>query len=464
MAFIMGTWLLAGTLFVCIGALAYCRLGMAIQEAKDLFACFWIGWACTIAFLQLWHLWCPIDICVWVIPAVIGVAGCFRHGRDISGVVARSLAGHPLAMMLFFCLALWAANHAMAPLSTYDAGLYHLSAIRWANTYPIVPGLGNLHGRLAFNSSFFLYTAMLNAGPWSGNGYYLANSLLVVVLLAQMWVSLARTVRRARGARPDPADVFVAALLMPTLVYVLGYGLSSTTNDLPVFLLEVVVPTQVLRMVLRQRGSTRDDAFDLLFITLMSATGVVVKLSFLPVGVAAAAVALVVFVIRQRGSVKCGRKTAALLAATILLTILPWMVRGIILSGYPAYPITALSVPVLWKVPSAAARLEAQAVTGWARAPGPAYLASLGTWAWVPSWWARTRHDLMLPLLIAAALCVPALLAVRRRGEAVSTWIAFFVPVSIGIVAWFLTAPDPALPTPCSGQPPQACWPVLFRP
>ena len=59
MAFIMGTWLLAGTLFVCFGALAYRRLGMAIQEAKDLFACFWIGWACTIAFLQLWHLWCP---------------------------------------------------------------------------------------------------------------------------------------------------------------------------------------------------------------------------------------------------------------------------------------------------------------------------------------------------------------------------------------------------------------------
>jgi hypothetical protein len=32
--------------------------------------------------------------------------------------------------------------------------------------YPIVPGLGNLHPRLAFNSAYFLYAAALDGEPW----------------------------------------------------------------------------------------------------------------------------------------------------------------------------------------------------------------------------------------------------------------------------------------------------------
>ena len=42
----------------------------------------------------------------------------------------------------------------------YDSDLYHAQSIRWMEEYGIVPGLGNLHERFAYNSSFFALSAL----------------------------------------------------------------------------------------------------------------------------------------------------------------------------------------------------------------------------------------------------------------------------------------------------------------
>ncbi|MGV2435393.1 MAG UNVERIFIED_CONTAM: hypothetical protein LVT10_11320 [Anaerolineae bacterium] len=54
------------------------------------------------------------------------------------------------------------ANNALLAPARYDAGLYQIQSVMWSNQFPIVRGLGNLHGRLAFNNSFHLYIAWLN--------------------------------------------------------------------------------------------------------------------------------------------------------------------------------------------------------------------------------------------------------------------------------------------------------------
>ncbi len=46
-----------------------------------------------------------------------------------------------------------------------DNILYHLNTIHWLNEYPTIPGLGNLHGRLAFNQSYFSFLVPLNFCP-----------------------------------------------------------------------------------------------------------------------------------------------------------------------------------------------------------------------------------------------------------------------------------------------------------
>ena len=42
----------------------------------------------------------------------------------------------------------------------YDSDLYHGQSIRWIEEYGVVKGLGNLHERFAYNSSFFAVSAL----------------------------------------------------------------------------------------------------------------------------------------------------------------------------------------------------------------------------------------------------------------------------------------------------------------
>lgn len=45
-----------------------------------------------------------------------------------------------------------------------DTGLYHAQAIRWIEEYGVVPGLGNLHSRFAYNSAAFPLCAVYSMG------------------------------------------------------------------------------------------------------------------------------------------------------------------------------------------------------------------------------------------------------------------------------------------------------------
>ncbi|QIL77220.1 hypothetical protein G7064_16215 [Hymenobacter sp. HDW8] len=55
--------------------------------------------------------------------------------------------------------------------ANFDSGLYHFQTLKWLNEYPTVPGLGNLHGRLAFNSSWFPLLSLFRYGSPVGAMY-----------------------------------------------------------------------------------------------------------------------------------------------------------------------------------------------------------------------------------------------------------------------------------------------------
>ena len=52
-----------------------------------------------------------------------------------------------------------------------DTGLYHAQAIRWIEEYGVVPGLGNLHSRFAYNSAAFPLCAVYSM-RWLGGSLF----------------------------------------------------------------------------------------------------------------------------------------------------------------------------------------------------------------------------------------------------------------------------------------------------
>src|SRR5262249_29613766 len=106
---------------------------------------------------------------------------------------------------------IWIADRALAAPYVGDSYLYHFSSVRWATEYRLPPGLGNLHGRLAFNQSYFLFVSFLNLLPRRWQGHNFANSLLLVF-------ALITTLERA-GEFREKATKTINQLLGPLLIF-----------------------------------------------------------------------------------------------------------------------------------------------------------------------------------------------------------------------------------------------------
>ena len=203
MAQVLAAWVVAGLLITGIGVLIRRLWKLRSRGLDDYLIDFWMGWAALLALLQVWHLGWRIGWQLWVPVAVMGGIGWaiqWRGAVRVDGLTARQdRAGTEPGRsvnsvqrgeqrpgrgfwVVWGLLGVGMANLAVGPPWHYDTGLYHLSAIQWAEAYRAVPGLGNLHYRLAYNSSHFLYGALWHAIAGE-QGFHFVNGLLLLAYL-----------------------------------------------------------------------------------------------------------------------------------------------------------------------------------------------------------------------------------------------------------------------------------------
>lgn len=424
------------TLFVYAAlVLSYFGWGIAVARVLRLTTSnsvmlVWLGWAVALMIFQVLHLFLPLSTIViapvflagmaLAIPRVILCARGLRFERGRMIYVAG-------VAMVIAVAAFWLVSRSMIEPRIYDTGLYHLNAIRWINTFPVVPGLGNLHGRLAFNQSFFTYAASLNVAPLLANGSRIANSFLFLLTAATFLARL-----RPVAARPSllleahPFQYLPSLFVLPILAYLaLSPALTAPTPDPATDLLQLVMFV-TLAGVVRREGSP-------VMLAILAATAITIKLSNLAFSLVVLAIAF--FLLRGKRN---------LLRAVVLVTVVlaVWVARGYVTSGMPLYPSTIGSVAFDWSVPRADAAYMTAMIRGWALGLHP-WSPTLEHWTWVSAWFRRfVKSTIIAPFLLGVCLLgatgVIAALKKRRLREAV-----IVVPVLAGLVFWFLTAPDP---------------------
>jgi hypothetical protein len=397
---------------------------------------FWIGFGVLLGMLQVWHLFLPVDWLATVILLGCGVTiwcagGCWKSWRPTSTKATY--------LFVFFFVGLWLANRGLDFVNNYDSGLYHFAMIRWINEYPIIPGLANLHERLGFNQSYFLFVALLNAHPFFNQGYHVTNSLLVFVLSAQLLGATWKTI-----VDPFNANIvaFLQCLLFPIVVAQgLTGNISSPSPDLAVFVCSVAAFTTLVETVMVPQVGSDKIAPALLSLILLSVATCTLKLSATAF---AGATVCVIF----GSACKLPRQTLRIAAGCTALLVVPYAIRGFIQSGYPAFPGTFSPKSVDWRLPIADTRDTANWICSWARMPGHHWREVLGSWNWLPSWYKRilSMPEVFLPVVSAgggiALLLISIGLHPAKRNMR-SGWWRPAIPVIVGIAWWFFTAPDP---------------------
>lgn len=93
-----------------------------------------------------------------------------------------------LLPVLFLLWAYFSSRGYMA----YDSDLYHGQSIRWIEEYGVVPGLGNLHERFAYNSAAFAANALYSMKWLLGRSLHTASGFFAL-LLSSTALELGRT-------------------------------------------------------------------------------------------------------------------------------------------------------------------------------------------------------------------------------------------------------------------------------
>ncbi len=307
-----------------------------------------------------------------------------------------------------------------------DTVIYHAQAIRWIETYPAVPGLGNLHGRLAFNSAWFLSNALFSFAFLGGQSFHLTGSLLFLVFLLYCWPGF-QTVLHGEFS----LSALLKTALIPLSFTLLGAEISSPGTDLPASLLIWLV------MILWVEDSEKPRPSLPFLMVIFSVFAVTVKLSALPI-------LLLVLILFIRAWVRGERKNLTLLATSSAGIMLPFLMRNVILSGYLIYPYPAIDIFTFdWKVPAARALQERQAILAWGRLPrmNAADVLSMPFTKWFPLWLEKqtlNRRIMLFVSLLSPAGALPLAWFKRTSRTALLGWLVMY----LGVWFWLLSAPD----------------------
>jgi hypothetical protein len=422
-----------------VGCVAASFLPSGSRSTLGLSAFFLPGLFVAASFAEIWSLFGGLvpwaNLSLVLIAAALAVMRwrvCLRTLREAVGNTRR------VNLLLIVPCALCAALNALTNGYCHDNLLYHLAAVRWVAEFGSVPGLANLHGRLGFNSALHPLAALFSAPFGTAVGSEFVNP---VVVLSVGLVLL-------QGVQLTPKEFFTprsvyAALLSPLFLDLLfSWCLSSPQPDVAGVAIAILVTWHLREVIFERTITAEGEQGALLWCLMASSLVVTLKLSYAVFGFAAAILATLIILIRQR-------RLTAILWPAILVAVLsiPWICRGYVTSGYPFYPSELGAIRFDWMVPHEAAFNDKNWVLSWARDPTRDWHSVLANNDWLRPWLATTLGDDLVrkSLLLGAAGLVLGVISGpwRWRKESFYRCCWLITPIILSLVFWFLTAPDP---------------------
>lgn len=449
--FLISAYFLIGLSLLGWGRLLAKIVGFNPSSIAHTFCHIWLGFVAVLLIFQSTNLILPLNwlvsLLVYGTGLLMGIRWLGQLMQERQKVNLTSILPYLIFMSIFVILI---ASRSMLAPTHGDSGLYHFNSVRWINSWATVPGLANLHGRLGYNQSFFVYVASLNFFPYFPHGHNIANSLLLVILMSQVsWRIFSLLKFRPSVFDLNPLLYLPHILVIPVLIYypVRWDWLSSPTPDLTSILIQLCL-FLLLSDIVSECQNGKCQELNIFVAITLSVSAVTIKLSNL--GYSSAIISISAwFLYRLCWNGDSGLKYCVRFFVPGVSIMTAWIVRGYINSGYPFFPSTFGRIPFVWAVPVQRAIDEANWIYSWARLPGVHWREVIGNWDWLWPWIRSLSND--AELIAYPALCglvqLLVLLGIRfKRFWCVNNGLeirysVILIPSICGILFWFFTAP-----------------------
>jgi len=460
MGTILLTWLDLGLIFIGIGLLVRQTYKLSSLKAKDYIMAFWVGWSITLLILSLWHFMFRIDWRIFLIVHVIGIIGLFRNRQSIKQFVSKPCSYKLPFAIAMILTAILLSNRAILPPRVGDSGLYHLSAIQWATTYPLVAGLANFSIPLGFNCPYFWYVSMLDVGFWTHRSTHIANGILLLVLFGQIYISVFKLAYRSFQPHVKYYHFFLFLFLIPTVQSVFDVNFSSPTNDFPIFIIGIVFASEFLYFLLSFKHPTAEMEYLIVCSVLLALTGIIIKLVFVVIGATTIGIMLSMYFMALE-SVQM-KKLPLWLVSIIGIILGQWLIGNIMLSGYALFPSTFIAFPVAWQTPPDLLTEYMLSTRAWAKTQTVDWEIVLSNSDWFIPWLKKNirKFELMIPVTLTTIFllmtCYTILIKILSKEFSLKSfarqlqgiaptcekyWL-FFLPQIFSLILWFIIAPN----------------------
>lgn len=329
------------------------------------------------------------------------------------------------AVAILFCLILTLLWTTKSP-GQYDTGLYHAQAVRWIEEYGVVPGLGNLHMRFAYNSAFMSLQALFSLGWLVGQSLHSLNGFFCLAAL----VYVCATIRLWGEKRLQASDFLKCAMVI--FIVQKRYDISSSGTDIWAMLLVFYIVIKWCEYL----EQDRKDGVLYGWLCLVGVYAATVKLSAASVAV----LALYPLYLFIRG--KNGKAVFAHVAAGAFI-LLPYLIRNVIISGYLIYPYAGLDLfNPDWKMDRAVLAQDSLDIKMFARGLQSASTYDNSFFGWIPGWFLKQGTGSRI-LIAAGAVCavVALCLFVRCMRRKAYAWASVYGVAVVNLCFWMVTAP-----------------------
>lgn len=359
------------------------------------------GLVCVTVYAQIFSLFAGVGLLANILLLAVCLVIFWRERSELAGVFSQYAAKwgdtekrrlYLKGFLLLSLFLLFAYGTSRGQIH-YDTGLYHAQSIRWIEEYGVVKGLGNLHCRLAYNSSSFALSALYSMAFLGGQSYHCTAGWLAFVLAA-VCLEMGKSLRRGRLR----AGSFARVMCVYYLVNIFDEMISPASDYFMVLL--------AFYIVIRFLDFCEEGERTILPYGLLCVLGVflmTVKLS------AAFILLLTIYPAIRLLREKRWGETGAYLGLG-LVTAIPFFIRNVVISGWLVYPFTQIDLfDVAWKIPKGLADYDAKEIQVYGRGYTDVGRFDLPVREWLPGWF-RTLAGSDKLLVLAAAVSVVILL------------------------------------------------------
>lgn len=425
------SWILAFLAWAPAGLWAVSKLNGAFYDRPihHLILGTLVGAAINSAILALLSFWVPVH---YYLNFGLALANIILFRKTfISGLKGFGSAFwnwswiYKIGMVVFAAIAVVCTLHISL---NNDSGLYYIQFIEWMNSYPVVPGLANLHDRFGFNSHWHLLSAGFNIHEQFGSGTNDLNALIFILIGFGFFDSANQLSKQL--------NLFdLIWVLFPLPLFFLLRFLTSASPDLPVTLIPLVYFSYLIYK--KDESSLPVLAILLSFIVTLKVFTALHFLATLP---------LLYWVIKAKNY-----RSIVIAAFCGLMIGGPWIGRNVVQTGYVVFPMESIDlVNVEWKVPPELSSNARKQVATHARTGSydvRQFNAPMSEWLGT---WLSARSKPMLGIIASAGLGSLLLLLMsllklfRKKDRQLATLTIFMAGIVLmSLALWWITGPNP---------------------